>query len=116
MNKDIFERRLNIIPKKYNALPLPDELKLQIKRYEKGEKPRINTAVPKTRYGNEYENLTYNIFGKKLSKNKFTKEDILYGKKIIDDPALNNQFNPIDYLENNPKQNSMYYINKRNLF
>jgi hypothetical protein len=110
--KDIFDRRLNVLGNKYKSLPLPTEVKLNIKRFEQGQKPKINTAVPKTRYGNEYESVRYNIFGRPLSKQKFNKEDRIYGRKILENPPSNN---PADYLETNPTGNSMYYNLKRKI-
>lgn len=110
--KDIFDRRSNFIPKRYNILPFPDEIKLNVKKFEQGTKPRINTSIPKFRFGNEYESLNYNIFGKPLSKQKFTKEDRIYGKKILNNPPSNN---PDDYLEINPTDYSMYYNFKRRI-
>lgn len=116
MKKSIQERRKMVINK--GLLPLtkklPSEVVLEVKKNILSPALKVNTNVPKTRYGNEYENPSYDIFGKKL-RGDFKKSDSEYGRKMNME-QVKRVSNPEDYLERNIDRNSMYLFNKRKIF
>ena len=90
---------------------LPPEVVLEVKKNLLSPALKVNTNIPKTRYGNEYENPTYNIFGKAL-KGGFKNSDSEYGRKMNLE-QVKRASNPEDYIERDINRFSKYILDKR---